>query len=59
MLGIRIEAQEIHVVRLALLVARMPLLIFGQAPKKEVPTIPADRRVDVYAIYSIVLAYPA
>jgi hypothetical protein len=45
--------------RLALLVPWMFLLAFGQESKKEISTIPADRRVDTYAIYSAVLAHPS
>jgi hypothetical protein len=45
-------------VRLALLLAWMPLLAPGQEPGKPAPAVPADRRADTYAVYSAVLAHP-
>jgi hypothetical protein len=45
--------------RAVLLLVWLPLLAFGQEPKKAASTVPADRRVDTYAVYSIVLAHPS
>src|ERR1035437_3651469 len=42
-----------------LLLVWLPLLAFGQAPKKTISPVPADRRVDTYAVYSVVLAHPS
>jgi hypothetical protein len=36
----------------------MALPAFGQEPGKVVAPVPADRRVDTYAVYSAVLAHP-
>jgi hypothetical protein len=45
-------------VRLMRILVWMPLLAFGQEPKKAVSTVPAGRRADTYAVYSAVLAQP-
>ena len=45
--------------RIIILSALMPLLVFAQAPEKTAQAIPAERRVDTYAVYSAVLAHPA
>jgi hypothetical protein len=45
-------------VRLALLLAWIPLLALGQEPTKSPTAVPADRRADTYAIYSAALAHP-
>jgi hypothetical protein len=34
-------------------------LLFGQEPKKVAEIVPADRRLDTYAVYSAVLAHPS
>jgi hypothetical protein len=44
--------------RLALLLACMPIAVSGQEPKRALE-VPADRRVDTYAIYSTVLTHPS
>jgi hypothetical protein len=34
-------------------------LLFGQEPKKVAEIVPADRRLDTYAVYSAVLVHPS
>lgn len=34
-------------------------MLSGQSPQKPIPTIPGDKRVDAYAVYSAVLSRPA
>jgi hypothetical protein len=41
-----------------LLSAWMPLLVFGQEPTKAPLPVPADRHLDTYAVYSVVLMHP-
>ena len=45
--------------RVVLLLGWISLLAFAQEPKKDIPTVPADRRAETYAIYSAMLAHPS
>lgn len=45
--------------RFALLFASARMLAFGQEPPNEVRPVPAERRADVYAVYSAVLLRPS
>ena len=51
--------QEASAMRRALLLLVWLPLLACQAPKKTISPVPADRRVDTYAVYSVVLAHPS